>query len=79
MRILLNDCQLYIYINLLTMLMAVAIITIFIVSLILAVRSVDKEMAAPEEVKNLKINKRKKVKSGVILFLKEKIIHYSSS
>ncbi|MCL4338174.1 hypothetical protein M1271_00615 [Patescibacteria group bacterium] len=61
------------------MLMAVAIITIFIVSLILAVRSVDKEMAAPEEVKNLKINKRKKVKSGVILFLKEKIIHYSSS
>lgn len=59
--------------------MAVAIITIFVVSLILAVRSVDKEMAAPDEVKNLKINKRKKVKSGVILFLKEKIIHYSSS
>lgn len=52
-------------------------ILLFIISFLLALRSVDKELSVPKELKNLKI-KRDKI-SGVILFLKKKIVHYSSS
>ena len=56
----------------------ISIITIFLISLFLAVNAVKSELSVPEEVKKIKIKKRKKL-FGVILFLKEKIIHYSSS
>jgi len=51
---------------------------IFIISLVLALRSVDKELTVPEEIRKLKVSKKKGL-SGVILFLKEKIVHYSST
>ena len=54
------------------------VIIIFFVSLILAIYAAKSELSVPEEVKKIKIKKRKKL-FGVILFLKEKIIHYSSS
>jgi len=60
------------------MITVVAIAIILIISLLLALRSANTELAVPEEVKGLKIKRRKKL-TGVILFLKEKIIHYSSS
>ncbi len=52
------------------------LIFLLIISFIQAVRSVEKELSVPLEVKKLKI-KRNKI-SGVILFLKKKIVHYSS-
>lgn len=51
---------------------------LFIISFILAVRAVGHELTAPDVVKKIKIKRRKKGLSGVILFLKEKIVHYSS-
>lgn len=54
------------------------IILIFIfVSIILAVRDAKEELSIPNSIKNIKI-KRKKGISGAIVFLKEKISHYSS-
>ena len=52
--------------------------SLFIISFILAVRSVRHELTVPESVQKIKIRKRRKGLSGVILFLKEKIVHYSS-
>ncbi|OIO12727.1 hypothetical protein COV53_04705 [Candidatus Gottesmanbacteria bacterium CG11_big_fil_rev_8_21_14_0_20_37_11] len=52
-------------------------IIILIISFILALRSVNNELSTPPELKNLKIKKNKKI-TGVIIFLKEKIVHYSS-
>jgi hypothetical protein len=59
------------------MIIIVPIIIILIISFIWALNSVNKEMSVPDEVKNIKIPKARKI-SGVILFLKEKIVHYSS-
>lgn len=59
--------------------MFLSITIILIVSFFLAIRSVNRELSVPEEVKNIKIVKKIKGFSGVILFLKEKIIHYSST
>jgi len=59
------------------MILLLAVIFIFIVSFILAIRAADKELSVPREVKNIKV-KRKHGISGAIIFLKEKIIHYSS-
>lgn len=56
----------------------ISVIIILLISLLLAIGSARGELSVPEEVKKIKIRKRKKL-SGVILFLKEKIIHYSSS
>ncbi len=56
-----------------------SIIILLIVSFFLAIRSVNRELSVPEEVKNIKIVRKIKGFSGVILFLKEKIVHYSSS
>ncbi len=58
---------------------SLSIIIILIVSFFLALRSVNRELSVPEEVKNIKIERKLKGFSGVILFLKEKIIHYSTS
>lgn len=52
-------------------------IFILILSFILAISSVKKELSVPEEIKKIRITKRKKL-MGVILFLKDKIVHYSS-
>jgi hypothetical protein len=60
------------------MILAISIIIIFIISLVMAIRSVEHELSVPKEVKNIKIRKNEGL-SGVILFLKKKIIHYSSS
>lgn len=55
-----------------------SIIVLLIISLILAIKSMSRELSVPEYVKKLKITKKKRI-YGVILFLKEKIIHYSST
>lgn len=55
----------------------ICLITIFLISLILAVRSFNEEMSVPESVKKIKIRKKKGL-SGVIIFLKEKVVHYKS-
>lgn len=55
-----------------------SIVTIFLVSLFLAIKASKKELAIPDEVKNIKISRNEGKLSGVIIFLKEKIIHYSS-
>jgi len=60
------------------MILAISIIIIFIISLVMAIRSAEHELSVPKEVKNIKIKKSEGL-SGVILFLKKKIIHYSSS
>jgi len=52
-------------------------VIIFIISLLLAIRDINRELSVPKSVANLKIGKKKAL-SGVILFLKKKIIHYSS-
>ncbi len=52
---------------------------IFVISLFLAIRDADRELGIPEEVKKIRIAKGKQNSfRGVILFLKKKIIHYSS-
>lgn len=58
--------------------MLVASAIIFLLSLILALRSAERELSIPESVKKIRIRKRPKF-SGVILFLKEKVIHHSSA
>lgn len=50
---------------------------ILIISFILALKAVREELSVPHEVKKIKIKKSKEW-YGAILFLKKKIIHYSS-
>ncbi|MCJ7740383.1 hypothetical protein MUP32_03640 [Candidatus Microgenomates bacterium] len=61
------------------MIIIVCLSVIFIVSLFWAIKDADRELGIPEEVKKIKIVKRDQNSfRGVILFLKKKIIHYSS-
>lgn len=60
------------------MIFLLSVVTIFFTSLFLAVYGLKKEWSVPEEVKKIKINKKRRGLSGVILFLKEKIVHYTS-
>lgn len=60
------------------MIVAVSLIVVLLISFILAIRSVNQELSVPKEVRAIKITRKKKI-SGVILFLKKKIIHYASS
>lgn len=53
------------------------VIIILIISTILALKDVKSELSVPSAVANLKIKKKKGL-SGVIIFLKKKVIHYSS-
>ena len=55
----------------------IGLILIFLVSLILAIFSVKKEMTVPIEVKSIKIRKQN-VFGGVILFFRRKVVHYSA-
>ncbi|OGF99165.1 hypothetical protein A2Y99_04980 [Candidatus Gottesmanbacteria bacterium RBG_13_37_7] len=59
------------------MIVWVSIAVIFIFSFVLAIKASEKELLPPEEIRSIHITKKKKI-SGVILFLKQKIIHYSS-
>ncbi|MBI2616806.1 hypothetical protein HYW55_01575 [Candidatus Gottesmanbacteria bacterium] len=59
------------------MILLIAVIVIFVVSFFLAYKAMKKELGTPPEVENLKISRKKNI-GGVILFLKKKIIHYSS-
>ncbi len=59
------------------MIILIGIVVIALLSVLLAVRSVENELSVPQEVTNLRIPRKKPV-SGVILFLKEKFVHYSS-
>jgi hypothetical protein len=54
-----------------------SILIIFIISFVLALRVASHELSVPHEVKRIKINKKNGF-SGVILFLKKKIIHYTT-
>lgn len=56
--------------------LAVAII-IFLVSFFWAIKSVKKELTVPEEVARIKIPRSKKW-FGVVIFLKNRIVHYTS-
>lgn len=58
--------------------LTVSLIVIFLISFIWALRSVNQELSVPKEIRSIKITPRKKIR-GVILFLKKKIIHYTSS
>lgn len=60
------------------MITIISISVILIISFIMALRSVSHEMDVPKEIRNLRITKRKGI-GGVILFLRDKIVHYSSS
>lgn len=60
------------------MILTGSIIVIFIISIVLAIRSSRDEFSVPDELTKLKIRRQKPV-SGVILFLKKKIVHYTSS
>lgn len=55
----------------------ISLIIIFIFSLILAIRSAKHELSIPKEVLALK-KKQTNIFGGVILFLRDKIQHYSS-
>jgi hypothetical protein len=54
-----------------------SVIVIALISFLWAVMESRKELNVPPELKGVKIRKKKNI-SGVILFLKKKIIHYSS-
>ncbi len=58
------------------MIILFSIIVIAIISVLQAYRSVEHELSVPKEVASLKIPQ--KSVSGVILFLKQKIVHYTS-
>lgn len=58
------------------MIILISIVVIAIISVLLAYRSVEHELSVPREVAGLKISTRSV--SGVILFLKQKIVHYTS-
>lgn len=60
------------------MMLIMGFVIILLISFIWALQSVNNELSVPEEVRSLKIKRKKKI-SGVILFLKKKIIHYVSS
>jgi len=61
------------------MIIIVCLSVIFIISLFWAIKDANRELGIPEEVKKIKIAKREQNSiRGVILFLKKKIIHYSS-
>lgn len=51
---------------------------ILVISFIWAVIEASRELSVPESVRKVRIRKKKKL-SGVILFLKEKVIHYKNS
>lgn len=53
------------------------IFILIFVSIVLAVRDAKEELAIPNSIKNIKIKQKKGI-SGTIVFLKEKISHYSS-
>ncbi len=55
-----------------------SILIILTISIILVVRSVEHELSVPKEVADLKTRNNAPL-SGVILFLKKKIVHYTSS
>lgn len=57
------------------MLMFYILIALFIVSLILAVRSMN-DLDIPDEIRRLLVTRKIK---GTILFMKDKITHYSST
>lgn len=59
------------------MIIVISAVAIFMISLMLAVRSVKNELSVPEEVKKIKIPQNKKW-FGAIILLKDKIVHYSS-
>lgn len=59
------------------MILVVSVIVISVVSVVFAIASVEHELSVPKEIASLKIEKKKNI-SGVILFLKKKIVHYSS-
>lgn len=59
------------------MILMVVVVGLLVISFILAVRSIDKELNLPKEVKNIKIQ-RKKGLSGSIVFFKSKSVHYTS-
>lgn len=59
------------------MFFVVSILSIAFISVILAFRSVEHELSVPKEITGIKITKFKPV-SGVILFFKKRIVHYSS-
>lgn len=56
----------------------VSLLLILIISVIFAIHAAGEELSVPAEVKKLKIPRKTSV-SGVILFLKKKIVHYTSS
>lgn len=60
------------------MFLVISIVFIAFISVILAIRSVEHELFAPKEITGIKITQRKPI-SGVILFFKKRIVHYSSN
>lgn len=61
------------------MILIIGSAVIFLVSVVLAIRSVKKELSIPDEVQG--IDARQHIahpQSGAILFFREKIVHYSS-
>lgn len=61
------------------MMLGASIAVILILSFILAIRSVKKELSVPDEVKNMQVRQRlAQPLSGSIVFFREKIVHYSS-
>lgn len=53
-------------------------VVILVISFLLALRSVKHELSVPSEVTEMKGFRPNAKKGGVILFFKEKIVHYSS-
>ncbi len=57
----------------------ISAVVLFIISAILAIRSVKKELSVPDEIKDMRVRRRiGHPFSGTIVFFKEKIVHYSS-
>jgi hypothetical protein len=59
------------------MIVAISIVIILLISVILAVIESGRELSVPKELEGMKISKKNNI-SGVIIFLKNKVIHYSS-
>lgn len=56
----------------------IAALIILTVSVILAIRAAHKELSVPEEVKRIKVPRGGRL-YGVVVFLKNKVLHYSSA
>lgn len=54
----------------------IAAVVILIISFVWALLTSGRETSVPEELKRIRVSAKKKKMSGVIIFLRDRVIHY---